>query len=340
LIFGAPSRIEFFATFLYDEGLNRPRPNYGFLAAGAIVMLLVTGVLIAIQLKLLGDARRFVAVSGKASQPRKFKLGKFRWPAFAVMAIYVIAAVLIPVAGVALRSITKVLTPLIPIRKVLTLENWRHVWDTPVLKSSITTSLKIALFGAIVATLVIALICVVGQRSNFRFRKGLDYAAMAPRAFPAITISMGFFWAMFFFPPLGALRNSYWILVIAYTVRFLPAGLGAYAPLLMRYDRSLDNAARVAGADWWTVCRRILLRLSAVGLVGTYVILFASFIREYATGVYLVAPGTQIMGTTMLQLWSQGTVGSVAVLAMVQLIVSCVLAAASRRAIGGVAGNA
>ena len=50
-------------------------------------------------------------------------------------------------------------------------------------------------------------------------------------------------------------------------------------------------------------------------LVACFIILFITFFKEYTTAIFLFAPGSEVIGTTLLQAWTQGEVGLVSALA-------------------------
>jgi iron(III) transport system permease protein len=104
--------------------------------------------------------------------------------------------------------------------------------------------------------------------------------------------------------------------------------------MLLQVSHDLDRAARVQGADWWTTSRRILLPLMRPALVGCFTILFISFFKEYSTAIFLFAPGSEVIGTALLQLWVQGEVGLVAALATIQVAVIAICVAAVRGIFG------
>lgn len=334
LILGGPTGIELFASFVYQEGLGRPNPDYGLLAAASLAMIAIAGFLIAMQIRILGDRQRFVTVTGKATSFRPFRLGTLRWPAAVAVAVGLTATCLVPMAGIVLRSVTTLLTPFVPLTEALTNGNFARLLETPSYLGAITTSLTVALIGAGLATILVAGICFVAARSSFPLRKSLDFFSLTPRALPAVVVSIGVFWAMFLIPGLNLLGGTMWILVLAFTIRFLPLGIGILAPALMTLSHDLDHAARVAGAGWLRTCRSILTRLSVPALFGAYVVMFAHFLREYASAVYLISPGVNVMGTSMLQLWDQGIVGVVAAFAVVQVAICLALVSAARRLTG------
>ncbi len=334
LIFGDPAGIPVLTTFLFNNGVSSPRPDHGLVATAAALMLVVVCFLVWLQGRMLGNTRRFITLGGKATRPRPFRLGTLRWPLFTLALVYIIATVIAPIGTLVLRAFTSFLSPMIPIGEVVTIGNFTQIFEYPVYSRAVWNSFVVSLVGGALATGLIALIAIVVHRSEFRFRGALQYLALFPRAVPGVVAGIGFFYAFALLPGLGFLRNSIWILVIAFTMRFIPAGLGAVAPMLMQVSPDLDRAARVQGADWWRTSRSILLPLMRPALVGCFTILFISFFKEYSTAIFLFAPGSEVIGTALLQLWVQGEVGLVAALATIQVAVIAICIAAVRGIFG------
>ena len=104
--------------------------------------------------------------------------------------------------------------------------------------------------------------------------------------------------------------------------------------MLMQMSPDLDRAARVQGSDWWTASRRIVLPLMRPALVACFTILFITFFKEYTTAIFLFAPGSEVIGTTLLQAWTQGEVGLVSALATLQVLVIGICVTAARAIFG------
>ena len=334
LIFGGPVGIHFLSTFLYDEGVGASNPNYGLVGAAAVALLAIVTFLVWMQGKLLSNIGRVVTVRGKASRPRRFPLGWLRWPVALLLALYVALGVLAPLAGLALRAVTSFLTPLVPVWDLWTADHLRMIVSSPTYIRSITNSLGIAFFGGALATLLVALVAIITQRSSFRHARALEFVALYPRAVPGLVAGLGFLWAMIVFPFFGALHNTIAILVLAFTMRDLPTGLGAVSPALLQISPELDRAARVSGADWWTTSWAVLMRLLKPALFSAFAVLFISFFKDYATAVFLFAPGSEVIGTTLLSFWIQGDAGPVAALALLQVLLTFVFVYGVRVAFG------
>lgn len=322
LVFGEPTGFQVFSTFLYHESLISPRPNYGMAATAAVLLLVVIVLLLMLQRRLLHNSGRFVTVGGKASRTRPLTLGPYRWPVFAVVLACIILFVLLPLVALVLRASVSVLSPLVPFWEHLTLRHMTNLVTSDAAIRAIVNTLVIAVVGAAIGTVFVALLTVIVHRSTFRFRGLLEFVALFPRAVPGVVAGVGFFYAMVLIPPMGWLRNTIWILVLAYIMRFIPMAFGAMAPALMQFSRDLDSSARVMGADWWTTTRAITLRLMKPAMFSSYALLFVYSLKEYTTAVFLFTPGNEVIGSVLLMSWSNGDMGLVAALSTVQILLT------------------
>lgn len=330
LVFGRPVGLEFFTTFLYSRGFGGVSPDYGLLGAAAAVLLVVISILLAIQGLLLRKAGRFVTLKGKAQRRKLADLGAARWPLFALFALYNLIVLFVPLAGIALRSVTTFLTPLLSPADLLTTDNFSLLFSYPAYVRSMTNSLVISALGGAIATAFVALVTLVIHRSDFRWRKQLEYIALYPRAIPGIVAGIGLFWAMLLLPMVNLLHGTIWILVLAFTMRAIPTAFGAISPALLQIGRELDQSARSCGADWWTTSHTIVLPLLKPAIFGAYVLLFLSFLKEYSSAVFLFSPGSEIIGTTMLSFWANGDTGPVAALSVIQLVMTALFVFVAR----------
>ena len=334
LVFGGPAGIEVFTTYLYNRVFRTATPAYGLVAAAAFFMLALVMTLIALQGRLMRNRARFVTVGGKATRPRAFPLGRWRWIAFALMLIYVGLGIVAVIGGLALRSAVTLLSPLLPIWDLFTWENYEIILSYPVYLRSIANTIQIAFGAGIIGTALVALVVLVSNRSPFPHARRLEYIAMAPRAVPGIIAGIGILYAAAIFAPLGWLRNTIWILVAAYVMRYIPAGFGAIAPSLAQISQDLDRGARTVGADWWRTARSILLPLIRPALFSCFALIFILCFKEYVTAVFLFAPGSEVIGTTMLQFWQNGDNGPVSALATVQVGLTFLFITLARRLLG------
>ncbi|MER7786828.1 iron ABC transporter permease [Streptomyces sp. NPDC097640] len=326
LILGEPSEITLFSSFLYEQGIDALSPDYGLLGAASTFMLVTTVGLVVFQARLLKQAQRFVSVRGKATRSNLLDLGGWKWAGFAFVGVYIVFGALLPMVALILRAFTSLLTPLVNPLDLLTLDNFRLIFSYAPYTESITNSITVAFIGAVAVTVFGTLVVLVARRSDFRLARLLETTAQSPHAVPGLIIGIGFFWAFAWLPGGDAVRGTLLALVIAFGVRALPSAYGAISPATMQLGGELDNAARVAGADWWRTVSRILLRLLVPAMLASFLLIWTQMIREYAPAMFLAGAESQVIGTTAIDLWTQGETGSVAALATLQIAVTAVVA--------------
>jgi iron(III) transport system permease protein len=340
LLLGTSRDINFVSSYLYNLWTSASEPDPGSVSAGAMMLLVVATGLLLIRNRLLGAEARFVSVTGRAGRHEMLALRRWGWPLAAILAIYLFFTTVIPVLGLALMSIVTVLTPLLAPWHLLTWSNWQALGD-PVFRRSIENSAIISVAGAILATALVALATLVAHRSRFPLRRTLPFVLLYPRATPGIIIGIGFFWTYLVTGAIGDwFRGSIWGIMLAFVIRNLPFAYVVMYPTLARIGEELDRAGRAAGAGWWMTSRRIVLPLLRPAIFASFVLMFVEILNDYDPAVFLVKPGTEVMGATMLSQFIQGSIGPVSALAMVQVAVTVIVLAVGAklfkiRAMGG-----
>jgi iron(III) transport system permease protein len=327
LLLGAQRGINTISTYLYLNWTNGANPDPPSVSAGAVVLLAIATVLLIVRNRLLGAEARFVSVGGKAGRTALLQLHGMRWVFAALIALYLIFSTLIPVLGLALMSVVVVLTPLLAPWHLFTWDHW-HTLASGQFRAAIEHSLVISVVGAVLTTAVVALATLVAHRSRFPLRRTLPFVMLYPRATPGLIIGIGFFWAYLLTGAFGDfLRTSIWGIMVAFCVRDLPFAYVVMYPTLARIGEELDRAGRSVGAGWWLTSRRIVLPLLRPAILASFVLMFVELLNDYDPALFLVKPSTEVIGTTMLSEFIQGTVGPVAALALVQVAATVIVLA-------------
>jgi iron(III) transport system permease protein len=334
LFIGAPSNIDFYASYLYKAWNNSLTPDPPFVSAGAVVLLVVVSLLLVLRARLSGAQQRFIAAGGRGGgPPRPLDLGRWRWPAAVILGAFIAVTSVIPLLGLILMSCVRALTTLEAPWHLFTAYNWNTVLTDPTLRRAVTGSLLIAGAGGAATVVLVALATLIAHRSRFPLRPALAPALIYPRAVPGIILGVGFFWTYLMFTPGALVRNNLWGEAIALCVRNLTLAYVVIYPSLARINAEFDRAARVSGAGWWTIARRILLPILRPALLAAFVLMFITLLSDYDPVVFLQKPGTEVLGVTMLQYWSRGVVGPVAALAVTQVLIVAVALALGVRAL-------
>src|SRR6266511_318004 len=315
LLLGTANNIKFVSSYLYDQWTNAAEPDPGSVSAGAMMLLVVATALLVLRNRLLGAEARFVSVGGKTGRTAMLGLRVWRWPLAALLGFYLLFSTVVPVLGLALMSVVVVLTPLVAPWDLATWSHWHQLLHDGVFRRSIEHSLLIGVVGAVLSTAVVALATLVAHRSTFRLRRTLPFVMLYPRAIPGVIIGIGFFWTFLVTGALGDwFRNSIWGIMVAFCIRNLPFAYIVMYPTLARIGEELDRAGRAAGAGWWRTSRSIVLPLLRPAIFASFVLMFVEILNDYDPAVFLVKPGTEVMGATMLTQFIQGAVGPVAAL--------------------------
>jgi len=334
LVLGNAVGIDTLATYLYTIGVVGVNKDQGAVAAVAVlVVILVTG-LVYLQSKLVSMEKRFVTVGGKATRPKAIDLGGWKGLVSLFVGLYVLLGIILPLGCIVLTSFVPFLSPFMNPLKMLTLENYQGIFSSPAYRQSVVNSINISIFAAAIGIVFMAVAALIAYRSRFKYRNAVKYMALYPRAFPGIIVGIGFLWAFLLVPGLGSLRNTIIAISVAFIMRYLPLGFSAVSPAVLQVSDELDRAGRVAGATWLGTIRYILLPILKPALVSGYILLAISFLKEYATALFLVAEGSRVIGTTMLELWKQGGAEPVAALSTIQMVITAVLIIGARKLLG------
>ena len=240
------------------------------------------------------------------------------------MALYLLATTFAPLLALAIDSVVSLLTPLIAPWHLLTAASWKAITHGQYIQS-IRESAVIALVGAVVTTILVALATAVAHRSRFALRRSLPFLLLFPRAIPGLIIGIGFFWSFLLVNPPGhALLNSIGGLTLALSIRSLTLAYFVLSAAFAAVSTSLDDAGRSAGAGWWTTITRITLPILRPAVFVAFILMFVSILNDYDPALFLATPGNAVMGVTMLNAEAQGINGPVAAMAMVQVAITAV----------------
>nr|WP_168504383.1 ABC transporter permease subunit [Streptomyces sp. S1D4-11]QIY93120.1 iron ABC transporter permease [Streptomyces sp. S1D4-11] len=321
LFLGRPANIQFIASYLYDTWSSSTVPDPPTVSAGAILLLVVASVLLVIRGRLLRHTARYTSGTRATPPARPLDLGRWRIPAAVGMTGFVALTCVIPLLGLALMSSVTDLTTLVAPWHLWSAANWQDIWDDPALHHAITNSLLVAAIGSTATVALVALATVIAHHSGFRLRRTLPALLVYPRATPGIVFGVGFFWLFLIVQWPGVLlRNSLWGELLALSVRNMTLAYIVLAPALSRISPELAKAAAGSGASWWTTTRRITLPLLRPALLSALVLMFVTLVSDYDPVVFLTKPGTELLGTSMLQTWGKGLPGPVAAMAVVQIV--------------------
>ncbi|WP_034299705.1 iron ABC transporter permease [Herbaspirillum sp. RV1423] len=343
LVLGDPEGHLVLATYLYKLTNKLGTPSYHLMAAVAVCLVAVTMPLVMLQRWLLKSANKYVSIKGKGARQKALPLGKWRWIAFALIAAWLLFTVIVPLSGIALRTFVSHWGDGVTLLEVLTLQNFRDVWSQPSLVRGIVNTVLIGVIGGALAVVCYSAIALAMHRKNDGITRFLDYSVLVPRAVPGLLAGLSFLWVFLFvpslldnflkgfdndaarwlvdsfIPQLRSLRSTIFSVWLAYSVVWMAYGLRLITTALLQVGPELEEAARAVGARRGQVTRDVTLPLVRYGLLGAWLMVFLIFEREYSTGVYLLSPGTEVIGSMIVSMWAAGAVELVAALSFINI---------------------
>jgi iron(III) transport system permease protein len=318
-VIGRPARIDVFTTAIQNATAGTP-PEFGVASALSLTLLAVCIIAVFFYQRATRNAEAFATITGKGYKPTRIELGRWRWPVAGAIGVLFLLALGLPLFTLAWQSFFRNLSqPFVGTAAAATLENYRYVLRYPIFLDAVRTSVIVS---AMTATFVVALTLVMAwqaRRSASRFAWLLDALAFAPIAIPSVIVGASVLFTYLVVPI--PVYNTIWILFIAYVTLGLPYGMRFASSGMTQIHRELEEAAAVSGASLAQIFWRILAPLLLPFLLAAWIYVFVLSVRELGASIFLIGPGTNVLGTISLTMWEEGgSYGAIAALSVVQIV--------------------
>lgn len=335
LVLGDPSGLLVLTTYIYKLTTVFGIPSYHLMAVVAVVLLAITFPLVFAQRKLLTHSRRFATVGGKGGRVTPIRLGVGgQVVALSAIGLWLLISVVLPIGGIAVRAFVDSWGEGVSLTNHLTLENFQELLDTPQLYRGLINTVVLAVIGGALAVLTYLIIALAAHRWNGPGSSTLDYMILLPRALPGLVVGLAFFWVFLFVPLLTPLRPTLFSLLIAYVIVGLAYGYRLIQAALLQISPELEESARTTGATVGQAWRSVVIPILRPGLVGAWTMIMIVFIKEYATGVYLLSSGTEVIGSLIVSLMQTGALDTIAALSLISVVLTALGLAVALR-LGG-----
>lgn len=320
LVLAASGREAVLTSYLYRLTNLFGRPSYEVMAVVTLVLILLTAPMVLLQRRFIKASAHYATVRGRGIAVRPLPLGAWRWVAFALVMLWLFVAVVLPIGGILLRAFVSSWGVGVSIPEVLTLDNFRSLFDSPNLTGAVVNTVTLATVGGAAAVVVYAAVALIPHRWQSSGATALDYLVLVPRALPGLVAGLLFLWLFLFVPVLSPLRSNLVGIWIAYLIVWLAYGMRSISTSLHQIGPELEEAARVTGASQARATRDVTLPLVRFGLVSSWVLIFIAFCREYSTGFYLLGPSTQVIGSLLITLFVGGELRIIAALSAINIL--------------------
>jgi iron(III) transport system permease protein len=328
-LIGRPARIDVFTTDIQGAIISTP-PAFGVASALGVTLLAICIMAVYFYRRATRHAESFATITGKGYRPTRVKLGPWRWPvALGIGAMFAVALGL-PLLTLVWQSFFRNLAqPFFSSAAQATLDNYDFILSYPIFLSAVKTSVLLAAMAATIVSGLTFVMAWIAQRSLPRYGFLLDALAFAPIAIPGVIVGAGILVAYLMLPI--PIYNTIWILLVAYVTLYLPYGMRFASSGITQIHRELEEAASMAGAGLGQTFRKIMLPLLAPVLLAGWIYVFVLAVRELGASIFLVGPGTHVLGTISLTMWEEGgSYGAVAALGVIQIVPLAIIVAGLR----------
>ena len=326
LLVGVPARVDVFSTrVFYELNPDSGLPVYGRAAAVALPFLVLAVLLLAGYNRLVRRSERYVTVTARGFRVARYPLGRWRWPAFGLVAGYVTLTSVLPAIALVWTSVFGNHPPSWASLSRPTLAAYVRVVTDPAFGGAVVNTLVVAGLSALLVTAIGALLAWIRARSHLPGRAAVDVVTTLSIGIPSVIAGLA---TMLLYLTLPVpIYGTIWILVLGYSYRLAVATRVSRAAL-MQIDGSMDEASAVAGATWSTTIRRIVFPLLLPSLTASFVLLFVIGVREFTLPLVLGSRDNVVLGVMLWRLFEDGHAAEASALAsmVIALVVPIILA--------------
>jgi iron(III) transport system permease protein len=334
LLLGTPIGLQVYSTKIHELVTWEP-PQFAPAMALSTVFLGVLLVMVALQRRYIAN-RNYETITGRGFSIRPVQLGRWRYPAFALMLFFAVVVTVVPTALLLIGTFMK-LFGFFNIAEPWTLENWRATLNDPVLLRSLWNTLAIGAGSGLIGVLFFSFIAYVIVKTRYSGRWLLDFLSWLPWSIPGILLGVALLWTFLqtriFLPIYGTI----YLLMIAMVIKSMPFGTQMIKTVLIQLGSDLEEASKVCGGTWVHTFRRVILPLTMPALITVGLVGFISAARDISTVVLLGSGKSRTLSLLMLD-FAAGAEFEKATVVAVIIVALVVGAALVARGFGGQVG--
>ena len=305
-------------------------PEYGIASALAAFVLVLSGILVYLYLKVLGTGEKYTTITGRGYRPSIVDLGIWRWGGTAFFSGYMILAIVLPIIVLAWGSLLHYYQP--PsweLVEQLSLDNYYTTFeDEDFLGAFWNTGVVV-----VTAATVTALICTVAAWIVVRFpgklSTVLNLTTFTPIAVPSVIIGLALI-LVYLSIPIG-IYGTVWIIAVAHITRYLSYGSRTMIASQMQIHKELEEASYTCGASFRMTLRKVIMPILLPALVSLWLWVALHSIRELSSAVLLASSENTVISTLIWTQYHEGEVGVAYALSVILIAVSFVIAFFGRR---------
>jgi len=305
-------------------------PEYGTASALAMGVLVLSGVLVYLYLKVLGAGEKYTTVTGRGYRPAVIDLGRARYIGSLFFFLYLSLAVVFPLVVLGWGSLLTFYQP--PSWELVSQLTTKHYYNAVTSYGAVTAFKNTGMLVVVAATATAVLSVIAGWiivRFGGRMGRVLNLLTFAPIAIPSVIIGMALI-LVYLSIPVG-IYGTIWVIVIAHVTRFISYGSRAVISAQVQVHKELEEASYTCGGSMLVTLRKVVVPIVLPALVSLWLWVALHSLRELSSAVLLATPGNRVVSTMIWFAWQEGQVGEAYALSIILIAVSLVIAFAARR---------
>lgn len=334
LLLGTPIGLQVYSTKIHELVTWEP-PQFAPAMALSTVFLALLLLMVALQRRYIAK-RNYETITGRGFSTRRTPLGRWRYPAFALIASFAVFITVVPTVLLVTGTFMK-LFGFFHIADPWTLENWHATLSDPVLLRSLRNTVAIGLGAGVFGVLFYSLIAYAIVKTRQRGRWLLDFLSWLPWSVPGILLGVALLWTFLQTKIFLPLYGTIYLLMIAMVIKSMPFGTQMIKSVLIQLGSDLEEASKVCGGTWFHTFRRVVLPLAMPALITVGVVGFISAARDISTVVLLGSGSSRTLSLLMLD-FAAGAEFEKATVVAVIIVALVVGAALLARSLGGQVG--
>lgn len=323
LVAGLPGQVLLLPTLIFFTVRMQSPADFGLGAVYSVMFMVLMIVLLVLYRRIINKSERFVTVSGKAYRPQMITLGRWRYLALGVVALFGIATVILP-------ALTLGWISLLPPNSALvlragtpyTMEAYYELFTDPRSLKIVWNTLVMLVMTATITMGIAFLVSWAIVRGRARGRGLLDGMSFLPYAFPGVTVAIALIF-VFLNPPGNFLRvyGSVSILVIGLTVTYIAFSTRLMNGAIAQIGRELEEVGRTSGATQLEVMRRLTLPLLMPAFIAGWIWVASHSMRAFSIPLVLSSNKNQVIAPEIWRVWQVGHLSTAAAYGVLLMIV-------------------
>jgi iron(III) transport system permease protein len=289
------------------ETLTQFAAFYDFSAAtvATIPMLTVTLAILVLEYRLLHNRTLAAGAATFGGERTQIALGRWRLPLFGIVLSWALVTVALPLAVLVIESSSP-----------------RAFAEALARASdSIARSLAFAVIGASALT-ALGFFCgyLIHDRTLAVWRS-VDGLALFLFTLPGTVIGIGLI-SLWNTPMTNAIYGTPAIIILGYLAQYAVLPIRMTSATLQRIPASLEQAAQLCGAGWFTIQRQIVAPLAKRGLIAAWAVGYVFCLRDLGISMVVYPPGSDTLPVRILTLMANGAPGLIAALCVTLIVVT------------------